>query len=281
MEKKFIYEQEKYSCLKPENLNKNELKVLFIGNSYTNYNSLMICFKNMAIKEGYKVSVTKVAYGSQYLHDYVDCEEGDYFYSLKETVENKKFDIAFIQGQSREPIENPSDFYSSARQLVSYLSNFNIPSIFYQTWGYPVGYKSIMEGIGCFDTFDMAKKMAARYEDIASELDVEVSNAGTAMLYLFDKYKDSNTALVYANDANSHPSSIGTYLVALCHFCKIFSFNPKGIKYKYNDYANDDEITWHVEKIDSISDELQSDIEEAVFEALNGPSIVTDEYKIK
>lgn len=278
---KHIYEKEKYSFLSPDNLSENELKVLFIGNSYTNYNTLMICFKNMAIKQGYKISVTKVAYGSQYLHDYVDCEEGDYFYSLKETVESKKFDIAFVQGQSREPIENPDDFYSSARRLVSYLSSFNIPSIFYQTWGYPVGYKSIMEGIGCTDTFDMAKKMAARYEDIASELDCEISPAGTAMLYLFDKYKDIDTALVYAGNENSHPSSIGTYLVALCHFCKIFSLNPQGIKYKYNDYAKDDEITWHVEKTDAITDEVQSDIEEAVFKALNGPSIVTKEYKIK
>lgn len=281
MKKSPFYTKQKYSCLKEENLKENGLKVLFIGNSYTNYNTLMICFRNIAIKEGYNVDVTKVAYGSQYLHDYVDCEEGDYFYSLKETVENKKFDIAFIQGQSREPIENPDDFYESARCLVKYLNSFNIPCIFYQTWGYPVGYQSLMEDLGCLDTYDMAKKMAASYEAIAYELNLEISPAGTAMLYLFDKYKETNTALVYANNSNSHPSTIGTYLVALCHFSKLFSKNPKGIKYKYNDYANDPEITWHVDRVDLITDELQNDIEEVVFRAVFGESIVTDEYKIK
>lgn len=273
---------EKYEYTNPLKLNDEELKdinILFIGNSYTNYNTLIECFKKIANGEGHNIKVTKVAYGSQYLHDYVEGEKGDYFYKVKEAVTYQKFDLAVIQGQSKEPLKNPGDFYSSARKLVKYLEDKGITCLFYQTWGYPTGYSSSMAELGCSDTADMAKKLAACYEAIGEELNVEVSPAGTAMLKIFEKYYDENKDLVYASNGNNHPSSIGTYLVALCHYAKIFGKNPRGINYKYNDYANDPSITWHSTKVESISTQLQMDLEVAALGAVYGASIVTAEYK--
>lgn len=257
----------------------NNLRILFVGNSYTNFNSLIICFKNMVEKQGINVDVEKVAYGNQYLHDYVKWEEGDYFHKLEEMVNSKKFDIAFMQGQSREAIEFPGDFYESARRLYKYLSEHGMKCLMYQSWGYPVGYAELMAEIGCKDTEDMARKLAAGYEAIANELEIEVSPAGSAFLEVFKKYQD-NTSLLYYADDNSHPSPIGTYLVALCHYAKIYGKSPIGVNYKFSDYANDNSITWHAAKVDSISDELQRDLELAAYNAVFGPSIVTEEYKI-
>lgn len=256
-----------------------DINILFIGNSFTNYNTLITCFKKNANGEGHNIKVTKVAYGSQYLHDYVEGEKGDYFYALNNAVNSQKFDLALIQGQSKEPLKNPGDFYESARKLVKYLEDRNIKCLFYQTWGYPIGYSSQMTELGCSDTADMAKKLAACYEAIGEELNVDVSSAGTAMLKIFEKYYEENTELLYVNNVNNHPSSIGTYLVALCHYTKIFGKNPRNINYKYNDYANDSSITWHATKVESITNQLQLDLEMAAFSAVNGASIVTDKYK--
>lgn len=277
-----VCKNEKYEYNNPLNLSDDKLKdinILFIGNSFTNYNTLITCFKKIANGEGHNIKVTKVAYGSQYLHDYVEGDKGDYFYALNNAVNSQKFDLALIQGQSKEPLKNPGDFYESARKLVKYLEDRNIKCLFYQTWGYPIGYSSQMAELGCSDTADMAKKLAACYEAIGEELNVDVSPAGTAMLKIFEKYYEENTELLYASSGNNHPSSIGTYLVALCHYAKIFGKNPRNINYKYNDYANDSSITWHATKVESISNQLQLDLEMAAFSAVNGASIVTDEYK--
>lgn len=265
--------EEKYLYNNPLKLNDEKLKdlnILFIGNSFTNYNTLITCFKKIANGEGHNIKVTKVAYGGQYLHDYVEGEEGDRFIDLNFEIRRKKFDLAIIQGQSNEPISNPDDFYSSARKLVKYLEENGITSVFYQTWGYPLGYQSTIENLGCTDTTDMTKKLSDCYEYIGKELNVEVSFAGNAMLEIFKKYYDYDTSLVYASDDNYHPSSIGTYLIALCHYTKIFGKNPQGINYTYNDYVNDKDITWHSAKIESIPNTLQSDIEEAAWNVVYG-----------
>ena len=81
----------------------DNLNVLLIGNSYTNYNTLMNCLKGVITGEGIKVNITKVSYGSQYLYDYVEGPKGDYYYKVDEATRKEKFDIVFLQDQSSNP----------------------------------------------------------------------------------------------------------------------------------------------------------------------------------
>ena len=89
------------------------LNVLFIGNSYTNYNTMTKCFVHICEEQGISVNMTKVAYGSQYLYDYINGQRGDYYYKVNEAVKAKKFDVVFLQEQSTYPVKNPEDFFNS------------------------------------------------------------------------------------------------------------------------------------------------------------------------
>lgn len=241
----------------------NELNILFIGNSYTNYNSLTKCFEKIVFSNGLKVNTIKLAYGNQFIHNYINCDQGNHFNELQEIVQNNKIDYAFIQGQSREPIVDYKDFSNSIEILINYLKNFNITPVIYQTWGYPVGYLKLMNEIGCENTIDMQKKLALAYQSIADKFNLKVSPVGKVFSQVFINHPEK-TDLLYANNENSHPSSIGTYLAALSHFAAIYNLSPLNIKYTYNDYANDNDIVWHVEKVNSISDQLQKELEETV-----------------
>jgi len=54
-------------------LDKNkEYSVLFIGNSYTHYNSINVVFKAIAASAGYKVNSTAITKGSWYLAYHAD-----------------------------------------------------------------------------------------------------------------------------------------------------------------------------------------------------------------
>lgn len=245
----------------------NKLTVLFIGNSYTNYNSLTKCFDKVVKSIGLEVNIIKLAYGNQFIRDYINCDKENHFIELEEIVQNNKIDYAFIQGQSREAIVDYNDFSSSITILINYLRNYNITPILYQTWGYPVGYLKLMNEIGCTNTIDMQKQLAVAYQNIANKFKIKVSPAGEAFAKVFSNHPEK-TDLLYASDENSHPSSIGTYLVALCHFTTIYNISPLNIKYSYNDFANDDEIIWHVDKINQISNQLQKELEETVHQII-------------
>lgn len=273
---------EKYEYINPLGLSDEdlqELNILFIGNSYTNYNTLITCFKRIAEGQGIKVNVTKCAYGSQYLYDYIEGPDGDHFDDLENTMRIKKYDLTFVQGQSAEPVKSPGVFYESVRKLKTYLESFGTQVIMYQTWGYPDGYTSNLKEIDCKDTYEMTQKLAAAYEAIADELNLELSPAGSALWKIHEKYYATDPELIYVSKSNAHPSPIGTYVIALCHFATVYGVNPTNVNYKFNDYIKDASITWHCDKRDEISDAMQKALEQAAYSAVYGQSIVEEKYK--
>lgn len=257
------------------------LNVLFIGNSYTNYNTMTKCFVHICEEQGISVNMTKVAYGSQYLYDYINGQRGDYYYKVNEAVKAKKFDVVFLQEQSTYPVKNPEDFFDSTRILYTFFKNLGTKCIMYQTWGNDDD-NSTVASLGCKSSFEMAQKLAAAYEAIGEELGIKVSHAGAAFSYVYEENKENKNLQLYASVSNPHPSAIGTYIVALCHYATLYGRSVKGINYTYNDFASaGDDITWHVDNvIPSISDEEQAIIEEAVDKAVFGDEFVLEEYKI-
>lgn len=254
-----------------------DLKVLFIGNSFTNYNTMVKCFEYIAEAQGIRVSVVKVAYGSAYLYNFIEGKDGKYLSYVDEATRNTKFDVVFLQEQSNLTITEPSRFYYACRKLKDYFDKIGTTCILYQTWGYPRGYDTLINYGPTTEL--MANRIGAAYEAIADELGVSISHAGTSMCYMYQKYKEQDETLLYASLTNNHPSAIGTYLVALTHFATLYGRSVKGINYKYVDYANQSDITWHATKVDSIEDSMQNDIEDIVDKAVFGPSFVLDEYK--
>ncbi len=148
----------------------------------------------------------------------------------------------------------------------------------YATWAVPDGH-SQLSSLSCKDSEEMTQLLTRAYEAIAIELGITTSPVGTAFRYIYENHLD-NKALLYASLSNQHPSAIGTYVAALCHYGRLYGRSVKGVNYTFNDYADDTSITWNADTHEHITDEMQREIEEAVDRALFGGSIVKEEYVV-
>ena len=248
-----------------------ELKILFVGNSFTNYNCLIDLLTEICKAEGIKVKISKFAYGGQYFHNYIEGEEGTYYKDLVKFMANSSYDIVFLQEQSNNAISNIPDFYKSTKTLYNYFTGFGSKIIMYETWSYRNGYNAMK-----LNYYQMHQNLSASYQVIAEKLNVKVSRAGTAFYYM---YNEHNEVDLNKSSDGSHPNSIGTYLVALVHFCTIYGRSPRGINYTYNDYIKNPNITWHGDDSRSeISDEMQGYLEDIAYRAAFGGSDVEEEY---
>lgn len=256
------------NALNRSNEDMENLNILLIGNSFTNYNTMMNCLKGVIEGEGINVNIVKVSYGSQYLYDYIEGPDGDYYYKVKEAVEKEHFDIVFLQDQSMNPALNPANFYDSVRTLYEYFNNLGTTCILYETWTRKNGYSS-------WTAYELAQRLCASYCAIGNELGLRVSHCGTAEYYIQKNYPQIETH----NSDGSHPSTYISYVVALCHYATIYGRSPIGINYTYNDYINDASITWHADNVrKEIDDETQRILEQVAYDACFGPSMLENKY---
>jgi len=203
-----------------------EYSVLFIGNSYTHYNSIQAVFRAIATSAGYKVKATAITKGSWYLAYHADAND-EMGKQVDEALKNNKYDFVVIQEQSTCPILNPGKFYDGARALVAKIRANGATPIFYETWGRKKGHSVLAENNLTNET--MTWKLAAAYTAIGKELDVDIAYAGLAF---YDVYTNNEKAVNLYDDDLTHPSYAGTYLAALTIFSKIFGESPDNVTFK-------------------------------------------------
>ena len=262
--------QEYGNALNREEKYMEDLNILMIGNSFTNYNCLYTLLETMIKAEGINVNIKKCANGGAYLYNYCDEERGTYHKSLMDILKVKTYDIIFLQEQSNAPALARAEFYKAVRELCTYVDLYDTRVIMYQTWSYRNGYSGM-------NYYEMTQKLAAGYEAIATELDLGISRVGNAFYFMYQNHPEIN---LNKESDGSHPTSLGTYIAALVHYATIYGRSPIGIKYTYNDYIKNENIEWHGDTTrNKISANLQREIEEYAYQAAFGGSIVDDKYK--
>ena len=231
------------------------LSVLFIGNSYTYFHELWDHFSAAARAGGYEVEVDHVTKGGWTLEKMAstDDEYGKQAHE-KLTDRTKRYDIVFLQEQSERPASDPALFYDGVRVLNQKIVAAGAKTVLYQTWGRKTGAESLAKH--GWTNESMTKLLAGAYEAIAHECGLALSPAGTAF---YDVYTHHPEIELYTEDG-SHPSDIGTYLVALCHFATVYQISPVGLSY-----------TGPVKDAETLR-VLQRAAHDAVF----GPSILSD-----
>ena len=130
--------------------------------------------------------------------------------------------------------------------------------LLYQTWGRKEPCETL-DAHG-WTNREMTLRLAAAYEKIAAEQGCLVSPVGTAFYAVHTRHPE---IALYTEDC-SHPSLTGSYLAALCHFASLYGDSPLDV-----DYAP--------AGVDSAAAVL---LRQAAAEAVSGPSIVTDEYRL-
>lgn len=203
------------------NLNAQDKKVLFIGNSYTDVNNLPLMVRNISTSMGKTLKYeTHTAGGAQFQNHW------NYIASsgLLEKIQTGDFDYIVLQGQSQEVAFPDGQFNSSvypyAKKLDSII-NFYSPQtkvVFYMTWGYRYGDANNCLYYPPFCTyFSMSERLYQNYSLMAHDFSSLIAPVGAA----WRKSIITDSTLVLHSGDNSHPSLEGTYL-ASCVFYSTF-----------------------------------------------------------
>lgn len=188
-------------------------RVLFVGNSYTYYNSMPQMFK--AISEyrlpGHTVEAKFIGGGGATLEKHWEVE------IAREEIRSGKWDYVVLQEQSMlgatdltDP-DSPQQFYKYARMFDREIKMSGAETVFYMTWSRK-------------NQHDVQPFLTRAYLTVANELGSSVAPVGM----VWDVVRDNPDIELYVEDG-SHPSIAGSFLAALTLSETIFGISPDDI----------------------------------------------------
>lgn len=236
-----------------------ELSVLFIGNSYTYYNSLWTIFRGLASKAGYKVTASSITSGGYTLEKFADPSD-EHGKKVAEALDAKnagKYDFVVLQEQSKRPaLDGGRDrFYNATRELCEKIRAIGAEPILYSTWARKEG-SSDLESEG-WSVEDMKWRLDAAYSAIGKELGVKVAHVGLA----FSEVIASSPETELYDPDKTHPSAIGSYVAAATIIATMLELDPREIAYRVN-----------------VSDEVKTILDTAAYNVTFNTSAIPEEY---
>jgi hypothetical protein len=178
---------------------KDSLRVLFVGNSFTYFYNLPQVVNAMS-SHSKKVHIetrTSLVGGST-ISQHLNQEKGT---QTMDILNNKTFDYVVINHHSLAPIDDVDSFFEDSKKMVELIRSKNAIPVFMMTWAYhsnPL----------------MIKTIAAAYDDMGKRLGVDVVPCGN----LFAEVRKWRPDLNMFDDDDKHPSKHGTYLNGLAFF---------------------------------------------------------------
>ena len=210
-------------------------KVLFIGNSYTSANNLPQIISDIALSVGDTLIFDSHTPGGYQLIDH----------SLNIVSQNKimtgGWDYIVLQGQSQEPITQPSTFGNGISDLYNQIRQYNPCTVImpYMTWGRKNGDASNCSAFPIMCTYQsMDTTLRNRYLDKTVQVNGEVSPVSVVWNYIRQNHPSIE---LYQLD-ESHPSVAGSYAAACCFYTAIFKKDPTLITYNFGLNATDASI---------------------------------------
>ncbi len=204
-------------------------KLLFIGNSYTNYNDLPQLVYEVANSTGDGFIVSSSAVNGTNLD----------FHALGGTtmdnINSDNWDYVVIQGGAYEVALTGTHFNNNvapyAAQITSMIkTNYTCSQpIFYRTWGVKNG----DSGITCTNypwmcTYEgMDDALAANYQVLADANDGLISPVGVVWRYL----RNLHSEIELYDEDETHPSLAGSYAAACTFYTIILRKDPTLISY--------------------------------------------------
>lgn len=216
---------------------RGELSVLFVGNSYTYYNSMPTSiFLEFATAAGFDANVKAITCGGHSLFQHADTRDP---YGVKVALELLPdnvgmYNFVVLQEQSMRPASNDlATFYDAVRDLAARARGIEATPILYSTWGRR-GDSEYLTQTGMTNE-SMTWKLAASYTAIGEELDIPVGYVGLAF---YEVYTGNSGIELYDPDT-SHPSYAGSYLAAVTLFAKMTGIDPTTVSFNGDLSAED------------------------------------------
>jgi hypothetical protein len=209
-------------------LEKSNLKILFIGNSFTARNNLPGLVAQLAAARGKSIEHRLISAGGASLRMHWNAG------AAAQAIQSGGYDAVVLQEQSTLPIKNAARFHENVRLVDEAIKAAGAKTILYMTWARahaPDSQKALTDG----------------YTSIGKELGATVVPAGLAWQQFLAKHSQP----VLHDKDGSHPTLAGSYLAACVFFAVLFKESPVGIVLDLRGLSADDqnllqETAWSV-----------------------------------
>jgi len=189
------------------------LRVLFIGNSYTQVNDLPATFAALARAGGHRVEVGMAAEGGQTLLGHTTSSN-----TQSQLVPNQ-WDVVVLQEQSQIPSltwSRDSEMAPGAQSLVTEIRGLGARPLFFSTWAHRDGWPA-----NGMDEATMQAAIDASYLGLGRQLGVGVVPVGEA----WTAASGASTIGLWQDDG-SHPTAAGTFLAAAVFYAALYAEDP-------------------------------------------------------
>ncbi|WP_118974464.1 PKD domain-containing protein [Taibaiella koreensis] len=212
------------------------LRVLFLGNSYTEVNNLPQVIANLAVASGDQLIYQSNTPGGQTFQQH--CSNS----TTLSLIAQGGWDYVVLQEQSQRPSfsdgQVANEVYPYAKKLDSLIHRASpcAKTVFYMTWGYKngdAGNCPVWPPICTYSGMD--SMLYLRYSIMAEDNEAWLSPAGRVRR----RVRALNPSIeLYAADG-SHPTAAGTFAAALSFYTLLYGKDPVANTYNYSLSAGD------------------------------------------
>lgn len=210
-------------------VNAEQIRVLFIGNSYTHMNNFPEIVANIGAEKGDMIYSDYSAIDNYTLEKH---------FSHSQTIEKIKegcWDYVILQEQSQRPVMDSATFHDKTEHYANELTNLiyaynpSAQPILFLTWGRKLGDKELCKRFKWTCSYkEMQQMLIHRYNLLGSKLALPVAPCGIAWEH-FAPNSPFHIDLFYSD--NKHPNKVGSFLNACIFYTVITGKTSVGIKY--------------------------------------------------
>jgi hypothetical protein len=200
---------------------KDTVRVLLVGNSYIYYNNLAQMIGLITDSLNTKIICKKSTIGAATLGQHWNSERG---LKTKKIIASNKFDIVVIQDNSMWPLEHKDSLLIYGQLFCNYIRANGAKPYLYNTWARE-------------KTPQTQSSINAVYNELAALENAVNVPVGSS----FDLARKNIPTMNLFHPDGSHPSAVGTFLIALSFIKKITGTLPKKYATVYNYFDKDGE----------------------------------------
>jgi len=184
-----------------------KIKMLFIGNSFTQRNNVPALLAELAVARALNVSHELISAGGASLRSHWNAGRA------AAAIETGAYDYVVLQEQSTLPVKNAKRMAENVRLFDEAINRAGSQTVLYMTWARQ-------------HTPEAQQLITAAYNSIGSELGAIVVPVGLAWQSFLAKH---DKPVLHDRD-QSHPTLAGSYLAACVFLAKLFKQDPVGIE---------------------------------------------------
>lgn len=203
----------------PARSDRGGVRVLFVGNSFTFYNSMPALVHQLAAAD----EGAPPLFVAEYTRGGWTLEEASRDDGLASLLQETRWDVVVVQEQSQLlsfPAEQRrQETYPFARALQRRISSAGGKTVLFMTWGYRDGDPGNYPG----DTFAaMERRLAEGYSELGADLSAPVAPVGLA----WEEALQREPALDLWDGDGEHPNAAGSYLAACVFYAMLSGRDP-------------------------------------------------------